>query len=356
MTLAAMLIGLPLVGVALDGKPLAPYLAFPPATERVPHVPFSWWAFCALSALIVAVLLPVLLRVWRSPAPSSSAEAGVAAFPCWGWLGLVLLVLSWWLAWNRFGWLGALQAYTFTPLWLGYIVVINAHTYRRRGGCMLCERPRYFLALFLVSAAFWWFFEYLNRFVHSWYYIGVGQPSPWEYFWQATLPFSTVLPAVLGTREWLATFPRLGSGLADVWHVRLPAPRLTGYLALVLAGAGLAGIGVWPDEMFALLWVAPLVIITALQAVLGERTIFAPLGHGDWRTLWQAALAALLCGFLWELWNSKSLAHWEYAIPWVHRYEIFYMPVLGYAGYLPFGLECLAVASLLDRVWAYASR
>ena len=31
-----------------------------------------------------------------------------------------------------------------------------------------------------------------------------------------------------------------------------------------------------------------------------------------------------------------------------NRFEIFHMPLLGYSGYLPFGLECLAVASLID--------
>jgi hypothetical protein len=43
------------------------------------------------------------------------------------------------------------------------------------------------------------------------------------------------------------------------------------------------------------------------------------------------------------MWNYKSLSHWEYALPFVHRFKIFEMPLLGYAGYLPFGLECLAV-------------
>ena len=32
------------------------------------------------------------------------------------------------------------------------------------------------------------------------------------------------------------------------------------------------------------------------------------------------------------------------------RFHIFAMPILGYAGYLPFGLECVVVANLvLDR-------
>jgi len=57
-------------------------------------------------------------------------------------------------------------------------------------------------------------------------------------------------------------------------------------------------------------------------------------------------MAALICGLFWELWNWKSLAHWEYAIPFVHRFQLFEMPLLGYAGYIPFGLECVAVADL----------
>jgi hypothetical protein len=50
------------------------------------------------------------------------------------------------------------------------------------------------------------------------------------------------------------------------------------------------------------------------------------------------------------MWNVKSLAHWEYSVPFVQRFHIFAMPVLGYAGYLPFGLECMAVSRMLDRV------
>jgi hypothetical protein len=50
------------------------------------------------------------------------------------------------------------------------------------------------------------------------------------------------------------------------------------------------------------------------------------------------------------MWNYFSLAKWEYSIPFVHRYQIFEMPLLGYAGYLPFGLECAVIGSMLARV------
>jgi hypothetical protein len=201
--------------------------------------------------------------------------------------------------------------------------------------------------LFPASAAFWWCFEYLNRFVQNWYYVGAQALTPWEYFFQATIPFSTVLPAVLSTMELLASVPSLRAGGEGLPRVRWPGETRMGWALLMAAGGGLAAIGIWPDRLFPLVWVAPLLLITAVQMIAGEETIFSSLGRGDGASLWLAAIAALVCGFCWEMWNYKSLAHWEYAIPSVHRFKLFEMPLLGYAGYLPFGLECLAVTLML---------
>ncbi len=242
--------------------------------------------------------------------------------------------------------MGPLQAFTFTPLWLGYIVVVNALTCRRIGHCMMLHRPRYFLSLFPLSAALWWSFEYLNRFVQNWYYLGGQELTAWEYVWQATLPFSTVLPAVLGTAELLTAYPGFTVGLDQYRVVDVSHRTRWGWGLLCGAAGGLLGIGLWPNYLFSLVWVAPLLLIITIQWIRGEPTIFDGLGRGDWRTPWVAALAALICGFFWELWNFYSLAHWEYAVPFVQRFEWFHMPLLGYAGYLPFGLECLAVADL----------
>ena len=62
-----------------------------------------------------------------------------------------------------------------------------------------------------------------------------------------------------------------------------------------------------------------------------------------------SALAALICGWFWEMWNFFSLTKWEYRVPFVNRFQVFEMPLLGYAGYLPFGLECAVIGNLLDR-------
>ncbi len=253
------------------------------------------------------------------------------------------------LAWTRFPWFADLQPFTFTPLWIGYILIVNALTVGRTGSCLMRDRPRYFLGLFPLSAAFWWFFEYLNRFVQNWYYAGISEFSAWEYFLHATLPFSTVLPAVISTTEWLASFPRLNEAWRNLWPIRIRHAKVVGWLGFLLASVGLIGIGIWPDYLFPLLWLAPLIIITSLQAMLGESTVFSRVSKGDWRPIWLPALAGLVCGFFWEMWNVNSLAHWEYVVPYVHRAQIFEMPLLGYAGYLPFGVECTVIAELFFR-------
>jgi hypothetical protein len=254
--------------------------------------------------------------------------------------------LAWIVAWNRWDWLGEWQLHTFTPLWLGYIVVVNALSVLRIVFCLLLRDTGRCIFLFTLSAVFWWSFEYLNRFVENWYYVGGREFSAGEYVVLATLPFSTVLPAVISTVEWLTTYPRLTLGLERAWRLSIAEGRGVGWIVLLGAGGGLIGISIWPDSLFPLVWVAPLLLMTGLQLVTKYESVFAYTARGDWRLLWSAALGALICGMFWEMWNSGSLAHWEYGIPFTHRFQIFEMPLLGYAGYLPFGLECLAVVQL----------
>jgi hypothetical protein len=129
---------------------------------------------------------------------------------------------------------------------------------------MMLDRPAFFLLLFPISAAFWWFFEYLNRFVQNWFYIG-PQFNAWEYFWYATLPFSTVLPAVLGLRDWLLSARWLQQRFDHLKPLRIPFPKTFATLTLTLSACGLAAIGIWPNILFPLLWVAPLLIIWKLD-------------------------------------------------------------------------------------------
>jgi hypothetical protein len=296
---------------------------------------------------VLLVTAPFALRALRAVATESKRPA--AAFPWWGWFGIALTGTAWVLAWNRFGWFAHLQPFTFTPLWIGYILTINALTCRRTGHCWLRDRPRCFIALFPASAVFWWYFEYLNRYVRNWHYVGVGELAPFDYLVQATLPFATVLPAVLATTEWLATFSGLSSAFVGLPPLRVRRDRGLALAGLMLACFGLVGVGLWPQYFYPVVWIAPVLILTSLQAVNGQPHALSGLARGDWRGVWLPALAALLCGVFWEMWNSRSLAHWVYSVPLVHGLLVFEMPLLGYAGYLPFGLTCAAVGALVCR-------
>ena len=341
------LIALPLAGCYLAGYSLAPYLEFPPRTRYVAHAPFSAWAFFCFSLFIL--LTAGLLFAGSRHRPTGKTRGGLSRkrrLPWWGWSALAGCAVFWTLAWTRFEWFTALQPHTFFPLWFSFIILINAACYTRSGRCMLVDRRAYFIRLFFISAGFWWLFEYLNRFVQNWYYTGSQYP-PATYFLLASLSFSTVLPAVLGMRDLLYTCPFIENRFHGL-HVRPPGPApLYAGVTLLLAAAGLTGIGVWPDLLFPLLWVSPLLIITSLQRLYGRPHIFTATADGDWRPVVSAALAALVCGFFWEMWNFHSLARWTYSVPLVHRFQIFEMPLLGYAGYLPFGLECVVAGELL---------
>jgi hypothetical protein len=335
--------GAPLAGLALAGRPLAAFLAFPPRTREIAQPPFDWGVFAVMALPMLAALALIGAAIVRAR-PRESGATG-RTFPWWGWLGAGLVAAAWTASWADLV-PGPMRPLAFTLLWLGYIVVMNGLAERRAGSSLLTRRTALLVSLFPLSAGFWWLFEHLNQFVNNWHYAGVAAESDWEYFLRATLPFSTVLPAVASTWAWLAQQPRLDA---------LALPPLRGHAALaataLAAGtAALAAIGLRPDLLFPFLWVAPLLVLAGAQHLVCGETLFSSVARGDWRPILQSALAALLCGFFWELWNWGSAARWHYAIPYVQRFHLFEMPALGYAGYLPFGIECALVVDLCARV------
>jgi hypothetical protein len=346
--LAVMLLGLPPAGIVAAHLPLSRYFEFPPRTLYIDHAPFSWVAFVSYSLFILALGSPFLLHALRNRPQAPFRTPAAKHFPWWGRCGTFLGLVSWVLTWGRFPWFSQWQAHTFTPLWIGYILTVNGLTVRRKGTCTLVQQPFRFLLLFPLSAGFWWFFEYLNRFVQNWSYTGVHF-SPGDYLFYATLSFSTVLPAFTGTREWLLSFSWWNKTYKHFLPIRISRPRLLAAGVLIVSGVGLFLLGVYPNDLFALLWISPLLILVSLQTLLREEHIFSPLTEGDWHVVLASASAALVCGVFWEMWNFRSLAKWTYHVPYVQRFHLFEMPLLGYAGYLPFGLECAVVAGMILR-------
>lgn len=348
--LSVILLGLPFLGITLAGLPVQRYLEFPPETQYIDHAPFSWIAFTGYSLFIVAaVILPIFIKIFIKEKQVAPKPTEFYPFPWWGWLGIITGLTAWFLAWTRLPWFAVFQPHTFIALWLSFILVINALTYKRTGNCMIINRLKYFLMLFPVSAVFWWFFEYLNRFVQNWQYIGVHFSSL-EYFCYATISFSTVLPAVLGAREWIQSF-----SWVEKYNNLIPfgifQSKPIALSVLIASSAGIVLMGIWPDYLFPLLWISPLLIIVSFRILSGENHVFSDIARGDWRLVISSALAALFCGCFWEMWNYFSLTKWVYSVPFVQRFQVFEMPIHGYAGYLPFGLECSLIGKILAQIF-----
>ena len=366
--LAAALIGVPLACCVLGGHTelLEGVKSFPPRTEDWglrPELlwnhrrPFNWWAFSGLVALTALCLFPFLRRMWRFVRSRGKAfglpfhTPPRGRFPWWGWLGVAILSVGWILSWNyRFGWFPHPSArvqvqLSYAPLWAGFIIIMNALCVRRSGHSPMTDHPWAYAATFPASSLFWWFFEYLNRYVWNWYYLGVSELGAAEYVVYATVCFASVLPGVCAVAAFLHTFPifddRVFSKMACV---DLRRPKWCAFLG-VLAATGLCGIVFVPDFTYPLLWLSPVAVFLLVQFLMRERCVLDPVAYGNWSVFIRFAFAALICGLCWETWNYYALAKWVYAVPWAHRFQVWEMPLVGFAGYLPFGVECAAVTA-----------
>ncbi len=260
------------------------------------------------------------------------------------WLGLVLVTVSWTLAW--FG-PEPVRWYTFFPLWLGYIVTVDGINLRRSGSSYLSRDPAGLVGLFLLSAPCWWIFEALNERLDNWFYRMPLEYSTPVYGLLASIAFSTVVPAIFETAELYRSFGR---------GRRLPRTRsfaLRRQVPVALIGAGgvmLLLVVLFPEQAFPLAWISLVFVFDPVNALRGRRSLIAQIASGRWDTVLCLFLAGITCGFFWEMWNYWSVPSWEYRIPYVGFGKVFEMPILGYGGYFPFALEVYALWALVSAV------
>lgn len=260
--------------------------------------------------------------------------------PRLGW-GLALVAVFWSANWALEG----LRTHLlFFPLWLGYILVFDGLCLRRTGTSLLSRAGRDTPRLFWVSIPVWWLFELFNLRLGNWEYVGREHFSAVEYFILCSISFSTVLPAVLVTAEWVrghAWIERFAQGP----EVR-PTPSVA--RASILAGvAMLAATVLWPTYCYPLIWVGGVFLLEGVCIRLGRASLLTSLGRGDWRPWMSLWCGVLICAFFWEMWNVDSYPKWIYHIPGLGFWKLFEMPALGYLGYLPFALEIFLLKELL---------
>lgn len=230
-------------------------------------------------------------------------------------------------------------------MWLGYCLTVDALVLVRKGTSMLTRSPRGYFMLFVISSPAWWLFELLNLRTQNWFYQGAELFTPWQYFLLCSLSFSTVMPAVFGTAELVASFGRnqlqRGPIIAPV------RPILVG--SFVLGWAMLAMLLMWPEFCFPMVWGSVYLITEPINVWLGNRSLLQDTARGDWRPVVALAVGSLICGFFWEMWNYHSYPKWIYHVPLVGFLHVFEMPLLGYFGYIPFAWELFALYHLASR-------
>jgi hypothetical protein len=258
-----------------------------------------------------------------------------------GWVGLTLVAIFWTLNWSLDG---LRTHWGFFPLWVGYCLTIDALTWRRRGESLITRGPGQYVMLYVISAPAWWLFEALNCRSQNWLYQGAEHFSRSEYFVLCSVSFSTVMPAVFGTAEFVASWSWLerccrGPRLLPSTRV-LRGMFAAGALMLCLFLA-------WPRYFFPFLWASVFFLLEPVNVWLGHRSLLHETARGDWRLPVALSTGCLICGFFWEMWNFYSYPKWVYHVPFVDFWRVFEMPLLGYGGYVVFAWELFALHSLV---------
>jgi hypothetical protein len=261
--------------------------------------------------------------------------------PLHGLIGLLLILIFWYLNWN----LNGLRTHWgFFPLWLGYCLFVDAIVFIKKGNSLLTRSHSKYVALFLISAPSWWIFELLNEHLNNWIYVGKEHFSVIEYSLFETLSFSTVIPAVSATAELASTFK---------WIKRFRTELTIKPTALILTSLYFSGIILlllilkWPTIFYPFVWIALFFLIEPLNAKSGFSHLTSFTAQKNWVPLISLAVGCLICGFFWELWNYYSYPKWVYHLPYINFPKLFEMPLPGYVGYIPFSFELFALTSLV---------
>jgi hypothetical protein len=348
---------LPFWGSYIKWGGVPPGFGLFPAQQVHPEPEFNPTYFmiaCGFAALILIFFIFPRLFGFKKAATKKRETANVG-FPSWFWPSFVVLALSWIIMWVPLDIFDPLTKYTFVPLWWGFILAMDGWVYKRNNGkSLMSVKPNTITLLAVVSCIGWFVFEYLNYFVmENWYYPNNEIFTNFGNITWFLLSFTTVLPIVFEIYLLLKSFPKLTAYYSKGPKIKFSRPMLILILALGLASSFLMGL--FPFYLFWLLWVS---IIPALAIPMIFAKWWTPFDsiskEGNWSQIMLIAIATLITGFFWEFWNYGSEVfhgfaptnpnYWIYSIPFLDKYRPFsQMPILGYFGYLFFGVVCWVV-------------
>ena len=222
---------------------------------------------------------------------------------------------------------------------LGYVFLSNHMINLNTGNNPLKLQGNYFLAMAAASAVLGWLLAYLNLFAASW---PTTQAHPAVQLLLYTPLFALLAPAVLSTRALIGSFPGLLKRLARGFPLPSFSPETLAFGLIPVALAGLLGGAAWPARLFWLLWIAPLLLLTALQLLWHEGSVFTNLKTGDWGRVICAALAGIFTGNLAMVTYHTNGGMLEINLP---------NPLFAQLGYAIFGLLCMQLGDVIAEYW-----
>ena len=234
-----------------------------------------------------------------------------------------------------------------TPIaWTGFIIFADSVVFRARGHSWLRSAPKEFLGLALGSIPLWLVFEFYNRYLDNWSYVGLP-----DNFWLRMVgyawSFATIWPAIFEGAELVAvmrTRARPASPASPAPHAppSVSAVSTTAIGAVMLACPFLVPAAA-AGYLAAPVWLGFILLLDPINRGLGGASLLYEERARRSDRLTNLSASGALCGVLWEFWNYWARAKWHYTIPILDRFKIFEMPLLGYFGFPAFALECFTM-------------
>lgn len=332
---------------------------FPPSLFTYPAIvpqaksSFNVYVFSAIAIFFVAIMVLYLFpgvygfkKAVLLPLHPKKKET----FPIWFWVSSVIWVISLFLLWGKFSGITWMLKFIDILLWWSFTLMIDGWVFVRTGGRSLVSiRHRELVGIAFASIIGWMIFEYFNFFVDdNWYYPQGGQMPPAEFLCFSILASTAVFPIAF---EWYSLFNTFESFKKKYSKgIRVVLPKWVKVMMFVSCMGIMFAISYFPDILFFTVWLCPLIILSILLDELHIWSPFTPIKEGNWSPLLLIALSWVVAGLFVECWNYFSADHphgaiitqntlyWAYSVPYVDVLHVFEMPLLGYLGYLPYGI------------------
>ncbi len=263
------------------------------------------------------------------------------SFPVHGFVGIFFLLLAWYLNYKK---IGPIPRWFYCFTWWSYILTVDGFIYWIRGTSLIVSRTREFFQMIPWSVFIWLIFEAANLTLQNWYYIDLPHSTVERWLGYA-VAFGTVLPGIFETAELLES---LGLFKGSKINKRIVIST-TGHSVLILLGIFcLSSSVIIPRFFFSLIWVGFIFLLEPFNYRFGGKSLLKDLEKGDLRKIYLLLVAGLICGLLWEFWNSWSYSKWVYTVPFFEEIKGFEMPLLGFLGFLPFAVQVYVMYNFIS--------